>query len=135
MFLDYHAIRLRILTGKSHPQIKLQSLQSTNMYLSAIGTLNQLFIRNSYTDIKFSKKWSSRWLKSISVLYGNVALSFVVLWIKKQYSSFLRKVLVFPKTSFKFKVLKNFKIPGGWQIKTRRSLKRRAISKIPSTAF
>ena len=68
------------------------------------------------------------------VLYGNVALSFVVLWTKKQYSSFLRKVLVFQKTCFKVKVLKTFNNPQ-CHIKTYQSLKKRAILKIHITVF
>ena len=30
--------------------------KNMNMYISAIGILNQLFIRDSYAQIKFSKK-------------------------------------------------------------------------------
>ena len=52
----------------------------------------------------------------------------------KWNSSFLRKVLVFQKTSFKVKVLKTFKIASGCHIKTCQS-KRRAILKIPTTIF
>ena len=60
-----------------------------------IGTVNQLFATGSYTQIKFSKKRESQWQKSIlcdrsilysltlafdkTVLYGNAALSFLVL--------------------------------------------------------
>ena len=69
------------------------------------------------------------------VLYGNVALSFVLLSTKKRYSSFLRKILVFQKTCFKVKVLKTFKIPSGCHIKTCQNLIWRAIFKIPSTVF
>ena len=35
-----------------------------NMYIWTIGTLNQLFIRDSYTQIKFSKKFK-KWQTSI----------------------------------------------------------------------
>ena len=31
-------------------------MKSVNVYIRAIGILNQQFIRNSYTHIKFSKK-------------------------------------------------------------------------------
>ena len=33
------------------------------MYIWGIGTVNQLFIRGSYTQIKFSKKRNSQWQK------------------------------------------------------------------------
>ena len=53
--------------------------KSMNMYIWTIGTLNQLFIRGSYTQIKFFKKWSSRWPNSVlfdrSVLYSPLNLS------------------------------------------------------------
>ena len=67
-------------------------MKSMNMYIWALGTLNQLLIRGTYTQINFSKKkWSSQWQKFIfyrsifvfilafngTGLYGNVALSFV----------------------------------------------------------
>ena len=35
--------------------------KSKNMYISAVSTLNQFFVKDSYTQIKFSKNWSSRW--------------------------------------------------------------------------
>ena len=35
------------------------------MYIWGIGTVNQLFIRGSYTQIKFSKKRNSQWQKFI----------------------------------------------------------------------
>ena len=48
---------LLILTGKIHPQIKLKCLRkSMNVDIWVIGTLNQLFVRGSHTQIKFSKK-------------------------------------------------------------------------------
>ena len=62
------------------PTNKFEALtKSMNMYVSAIGALNQLFIRDSYTQVKFSKKWSSQWQKCIfcdrSVLYSPFNLS------------------------------------------------------------
>ena len=39
------------------------------------------------------------------------AFSFIVLWTKKQYSSFLRKILAFQKFFFKINVLNAFKVP------------------------
>ena len=44
-------------------------------------------------------------------------------------------VFVFQKSRFKDKVSKTFKISTDCHIKTSRSLKRRAILKIPSTVF
>ena len=70
-----------------------------------------------------------------AVLYGNDAFSILVRSTKKQCSSFLKKVFVFKKICFKVKVLKMFKIFTDRHIKTCRSLKRRAILKIPSTIF
>ena len=32
-----------------------------NMYIWEVGTLNQLFIKDSYTQVKFSKEWKSQW--------------------------------------------------------------------------
>ena len=58
-------------------------------------------------------------------------LSTLVLWTKKRYSSFLKKVCVFWKIYVKVKVLKSFKIPSDCHIKTCRSLKWRAILNIP----
>ena len=53
--------------------------KSINMHICAICTLNQLFIRGSCTQIKFSKKWSSQWQKSFpfdtSILYSPFNLS------------------------------------------------------------
>ena len=45
-----------------------------------------------------------------AVSNGNVAFSIIVLSIKKLYSSFSKRVLVFLKTYLKVKVLKTFKI-------------------------
>ena len=95
-----------------HTLEKTEALtKSLNLYIWAVGTLNQLFVTGSLTQIKFSKKWSSQWQKSILCdrpvlyspcnfvltlafdwvdLYRNVALSFVALWTKKQYSSFFK---------------------------------------------
>ena len=69
----------------------------------------------------------------MAVLYRNDAFSILVRSTKKRYSSFLKKVFIFQKICFK--VLKMFKIFTDRQIKTCRSLKRRAILKIPSTVF
>ena len=46
-----------MLTGKIHPNKAAALTKSINMYIWANGILNQLFIRDSYTQkIKFSKK-------------------------------------------------------------------------------
>ena len=48
--------------------------KSMNVYIWAIGTLIQLFIRGSCTQIKFSEKWRSQWKNYIlcnrSILYS-----------------------------------------------------------------
>ena len=58
-------------------------------------------------------------------------LSILVLSTKKRYSSFLKNVCVFQKIYFNVKVLKSFKISSDCHIKACRSLKWRAILKIP----
>ena len=72
-----------------------------------------------------------------AVLYKNVLLSILLLSTKKQcwYSSILKRVCIFQKICFKVKVLKTFKISSVCHIKTCRSLKRRAILKIPIMLF
>ena len=62
------------------PSDKTEALtKSMNMYIWAAGILNQLFIRDYYTQIKFTKKWSGRWQKSIfcngSIWYSPFDLS------------------------------------------------------------
>ena len=57
----------------------------------------------SYEMLPFFKKYGQ------AVLYGNVALSTVVLTTKKRYSSFSKQVFVFRKTCFRVKALKVFK--------------------------
>ena len=71
----------------------------------------------------------------MAVLSGNDAFSILVLSTKRWYSSFLKKSFVFQKICFKVKVLKTFKTFTDCRIKTCRSLKGRAILKIPSTVF
>ena len=71
----------------------------------------------------------------MAVLYGNDAFSILVCRTKKRCSSFLKNVFIFQRICFKFKVLKTFKHFTNHHIKTCRSLKRRAILKIPSTVF
>ena len=101
------------------------------MKIWAVGILNQIFIKDSYIQIKFSKKEvvsgknpffvTSPFYTPHSICLNigfwrgsfvwNVVLSFVVLWTKKYYSRFSRKVLVIQETCFKVKVLKTSKIP------------------------
>ena len=69
------------------------------------------------------------------VLYGNYAFSILVISTKKQYSSFLKKVLIFQKIRFKVEVLKTFKIFTDSHIKTCQSPKQMATLKIPSSVF
>ena len=68
----------------------------------------------------------------MAVLYGNDALSILVR-LKMGTPVSLKKVFVFQKICFKVKLLKTFKIFTNCHIKACRSLKRRAIMKIPST--
>ena len=70
-----------------------------------------------------------------AVFYGNNALSVLVFSTKRRVSSFLIKVFIFQKICFKVTILKTFKISTDCHIKICRSLKRRAILKIPSTVF
>ena len=70
-----------------------------------------------------------------AVLNGNYVFSILVDSTKKLLSSFLEKVFVFQKICFKDKVLKTFEILTNCHLKTCRSLKRRAILKIPSNVF
>ena len=71
----------------------------------------------------------------MAVLYGNDAFSLLVLTTKKRYSNFLKKVLVFQKICFKVKKYWNRSKFPQFVTKTCRSLKQRAIFKIPSTIF
>lgn len=48
--LNEYRKSLRILTGKTYHQALTKSM---NMYICAVGILNQLFIRGFYTEVKF----------------------------------------------------------------------------------
>ena len=122
-----------------------------------IGASNQLFIGTFLKWNKiFSEKlkylmgklWSLLYLHFVlpilfvltlssdsAVLYGNVALSILVLSTKKQGSNFLERFFVFLKICCKVKVLNALEIPSNCYLKACRSLKRRTILKIPSNAF
>ena len=130
------------------------------VYISAIRKLNQLFIRDSYTQIEFSKNWISMWQKSgfydRSILYFpfNFSSPFSA-WCPLKGHTYLNKpaadIDLWPdsfaficstlsKKSYimflrKVLVLKTFKILGDCHIKTCRYLKRKAILKIPSILF
>ena len=50
-------ITLKDTQRKNAPQNKTQTLkQKMNMDIWVVSTLNQLFIKDSYSEIKFSKK-------------------------------------------------------------------------------
>ena len=68
-------------------------------------------------------------------LYVNDSFSMIVLSTKKLYFSFLKKFFIIQKICFKVKVLKTLKVSTDYHIKACRSLKGRAILKIPSTVF
>ena len=71
----------------------------------------------------------------MAVLNGNDAFSIFVFLTKKLYSSFLKNVFPFQKIYFRVKVLKMFKLFTDCDIKTYRSLKRRAVLKISIIFF
>ena len=137
--------------GEKAPSNKTQaSTKSMSMDIWVVGTLNLVFVRGSYNSIKFSKKIKEFLEKrhsfrkvnfvlpilfaltsvfSKAVLYGNVALSIIVLSSKKHCSSLLKKDLVFQKTCFKVKVIKTLKILSESHVKTCQSLEQRAVFK------
>ena len=110
-----------------------------NVNICVVGTLNLVFIRGPYNEFldKFRSFCEINFVLHIlfvltlvfdkPVLYGNVAFSIIVLSSKKQYSSFLKKELVFQKTCFKAKVIKTLKIPSDDHVKTCQSLERKAM--------
>ena len=141
---------LRILTWKKHPKIKLQRLRKIQM-LTFGSLVHQI---NSFQEVLkleqiFQKKlhslWSVHFVVAIlfvltlgtdrAVLNGNGVFPILLASTKKCYSSFLKKVFIFPKICFKVKVLKTFETFTDCHIKTCRSLKPWAILKIPSTVF
>ena len=67
----------------------------------------------------------------MAVLYGNGAFLILLLSTKKRYSSFLKRIYVFQKICFKFKVLKTFKTSNDCHIKTCRYRKRRGYFEEP----
>ena len=116
-----------------------------NIDIWVVGTSNQLFIEVLKLKQNFRKK-KEQLLANLcylhfvlpilfvltlasdsAVLYGNIALSILVLLTIKQHSRFLERNCVFQKIYFKVEVLKTFKSSSDCHIKTCRSLKRRAI--------
>ena len=146
-------IALRILAGKYHPKIKLQRLRKMRIWTfgslvhqvnsfqevlklkqifqknKAVTHKTPLFVVNFVVTILFVLTLAS----GRTVLNGNDMFLIAVVSTKKRYSSFSNKVFVFQKFWIKVNVLKTFKISTDCQIKTCRSLKRRAILKIPSS--
>ena len=109
---------LKVLTLKLNFQKtkgKLRSLWKVNFVLTSLSILTLVFDK--------------------AVLYGNVALSIVILSSKKSFDSLFLKSLVFQKICFKVKVMKTFKIFSDCHVKKCRSLKQRTILKIPSAVF
>ena len=117
-----------------------------NMDIWVNGTLNQLFIRGSYSEIHFEKLHSGKTPFSIGsfvipilfllavnrvAFYQNATFLIVVLTTKKWYFSFLKKLFL-SEICFEVKVLKMLKVSCDCHIKICQSLKRRAILKIPS---
>ena len=142
-FKDTHLFKIKTPSNKTPALTK-----STNMGIWVLGTSSQLFVRGSKTETKFPKNKVVTGKTTffvigpfcthysiclfllafyMAVLYGNSALSRLLLSTKKRYSSFLKKLFVFQKICFKVKVLKTLKISTDCHIKRCRSLKRRAI--------
>ena len=140
------------LTEKTHPQTHTPT-ESIKICISVVCTLNYLYevlIRKlSFQKHREASDQTEFFVVSPSctllfgltlafdrtVLHRNVALSIVALSSKKRCSSLLKKILVFPNTCFKVKILKMFEISSGLHIKIRRCFKRRTILKVPSTIF
>ena len=114
------------------PSNKTEALtESMNMYIWAIGALNELFLRDSYTQTKFLKNEVVSGKSPFSVIGLFCTLHSICLNIffwqgsfiwkccafirstlkKKMYSSFLRTVLVHQKTCLKVEESNTFKIP------------------------
>ena len=118
-----------------HAQTNKKYLHEIKIFKVKFSICNFFWNISIGLNIKISILFALTLAFERAVLYENVASLFVVHWIIKHCSSFLRKVLVFQKIYFKIRVLKTFKISNDYHIKTCRSLKQRAIFKIPSTVF
>ena len=146
MFKDTH--RKNAPSNKTPVLTKIMKMDNW-----VVGTSNQLFSKRFLNWNKIFKKikqFQNSFLLvhlvlfilfvftldfDMAVLYGNDAFSILVLWTKKRYSIFLKKVFVFQRNCFKVKVLKTFKISTDFYIKTYQSLKRRAVLKVPRAIF
>ena len=104
-------------------------LKNTSGWLAELAKLRFLRQVNLVLTILFVLKLAF----GRAALHGNDPFLILVLSTKKQYSSFFKKLFVFQKICFPIAALKTFKISRNCCIKTCRSLKRRAILKIPST--
>ena len=126
-FLRASLHRTPLVAASAYTQIKLWKKEAVSGWIPFLVVGPYIFCTPHpiHLNIGFFK----------AVLHGNNALSFVAFWAKNWYSRFLRKVLVFQKTSFKVGVLKTLKIPNDFNMKICRSFKRRAIFKISSTVF
>ena len=122
-----------------HSQIKLQHLLKVWIWtfeklIHKINSLQEvLILEQNFQNKKVGtgKKLCSLWYihfalpilfvltlsSDRAVLCGNVVFLILVLSTKRQYSSFLKKVFVFQKISFKVLVLRTFKISSDSHIK------------------
>ena len=103
----FHSICLNLLSSnptKSSNTLKIIKHTQTICWLSLANCLSLLdnFMWSVLKRLTLAFDWA--------VLYGNIAFSIAVFSTKKQYSSFLKELLVFQKTCFKVKILKTLKI-------------------------
>ena len=149
---DFEYYNLKTLIGKKPPSYETSVLtKSMDMDIWVVGTSNELFIKGSYIETKFSTKKNSYWQNSVlcdrSILYFPFYLPqhcrqfcMKILRVQSQYFQlkkvlhFLEKVFVFQKICFKVKVLITFKTSSDCKIKTSPSL-RRTILKSHTTDF
>ena len=103
-----HITIFKVTYREKAPSNKNPALtKSMNMDIWIVATSNQLFIRSSYTETKFSKKQSSYWQKLCSLWKCCIFNLSTNRW----YSSFLKKVLFFGKFVSKLKYWKRSKFP------------------------
>ena len=100
------------------PALKKVGIWTFGSWVHQINSLQEVCLNIGFWYDSFVWKWC-----------------ILVLSTKNRYSSFLKKFFVFQKICFTVKVLKSFKTSTDCHMKTCRSLKRRAILKIPSTIF
>ena len=133
-------LHLRILTEKKHPKVKLQRLRKIGIW--TFGSLVHQ-INSFYNILKLEQIF-----EKYKVVTGKTPL-FVIgpfcsphsvclnidFWQSSFQWKWCEKGFRFPENCFKVEVLKTFETFTDCHIKTCRSLKRRAILKIPSTVF